>query len=174
MGLYEQIKAGVIKVHNYSPAEHRFWKRVNKNGPPHQALGECWQWEGCLDSKGYAVLSIRGKQTMAYRFSWEIHCGSIPDGLCACHHCDNPRCVNPAHLFIGTKADNTADCVRKNRHAKGEKQFKSRLTEDHVREIRRLFRKRSTTVGRAALAKRFGVAKITITRVVHGDNWSHV
>lgn len=89
--------------------EERFWSKVNITD-----LLSCWEWTG-FKNKGYGQLEFRGKTQRAHRVVWMLIYGEIPDGLCVLHHCDNPSCCNPAHLFLGTMLDNNRDMIKKGR-----------------------------------------------------------
>ena len=89
-------------------SEEMFWSKVNKT------LG-CWIWKGYVTKGGYGTLTVNSITTFAHRFSWELHNGPIPYGLYVLHKCDNPSCVNPSHLYLGTQADNLVDMVQRNR-----------------------------------------------------------
>lgn len=88
----------------------RFWSLVDKSG-------ECWLWQGRTNNDGYGRLNVsKRQQVYAHRYAYANIYGPIPDGFFVCHHCDNPRCVRPDHLFLGTNQDNVNDMVRKGRH----------------------------------------------------------
>jgi hypothetical protein len=105
--------------------------------------------------------------------AWELVFGEIPEGLAVCHHCDNPHCVNPGHLFLGTWADNNRDRHQKGRSgsAKGELHGKARLTEAAVKEIRALH---SQGLSYRVLARQYAMSRSGIAHIVQGRNWSHV
>jgi hypothetical protein len=112
----------------------------------------------------------------AHRVAYELSCGPIPDGLFACHRCDNRGCVNPRHLFLGTAADNTHDMIAKGRKSDankvaGEDHHKAVLTEDSVRHIRR---EASAGVSPSELARRYGCHPDTVRHVVKGRTWKHI
>jgi hypothetical protein len=143
-------------------------------------LSDCWYWAGTIDDTGYGV--VRNRRThlgeiKAHRFSFRLFNGDIPDGLKVCHRCDIRNCVNPEHLFLGTQAENVRDMIDKGRKPvgvtpKGEAHHFSILTEESVKEIRRL----RSEVGRSyqSIANQFGVSMTTAHAVVNGRSWRHV
>lgn len=145
----------------------RFWQFVEKSD-------DCWLWTGHHQRQGYGTIRVNERYVMAHRFSYELHYGPIPDEMCVCHNCpggDNPGCVNPAHLWLGTYADNSADMARKGRSVVGSRSPNTRLTEYAVKEIRR---RHANGASAAALGREFGVGKSTAHRIVHRKSWTHI
>lgn len=142
-----------------------FWRNV------HVVPESCWDWLACLDGCGYGDWRRQGFRR-AHRFSWWLHNGPIPHNLWVLHKCDNPGCVRPDHLFLGTPKDNTRDMISKGREAdqKGEKHWGVKLNADKVREIRLLFSK----FRNGEIAARYGVDAKTIYDIRHGNNWAGV
>jgi hypothetical protein len=132
----------------------------------------CWKWLGRLSPSGYGRFMTQGKTVTASRYFYEISIGPIPEGLFVCHKCDNRACVNPEHLFLGTKKDNAQDCIAKGRHrpTRGVDRPAAKLTEEKVREIRRLYRKGDGSY----LAWQFGVSASVINSIVARKAWRHV
>lgn len=147
----------------------RFWEKVDRRGPD-----ECWLWTAAVNEHGYGVMRPEGRRTgptiKAHRVSLML-AGVDVDGLVVRHSCDNPPCVNPAHLSTGTKADNSADMVTRDRHARGSRSGTSKLTERQVAEIRA--RQAAGELHRV-LAAEYGVSRVTITNIVSGKTWRHV
>lgn len=146
------------------PLEQRFWKRVEK-----QDSG-CWVWTGSTNTRGYGLVGEGGRQgkyLMTHRYSYTIHKGDIPKGMLVMHSCDNPACVNPDHLSLGTPKDNTQDAVSKGRIHNGKRP--SKLTDEQV-----LFIKENLEFTGVQLAERFGVSKAAINAVRKGRNWTHI
>lgn len=126
----------------------------------------CWYWRGARDRKGYGRFWFEGRTRGAHRVAALIFGAGIPEGMVAMHTCDNPPCVNPSHVVVGTVADNNADRARKGRSAPqaGQCNGNARLTEDAVREIRRRYA--AGGVSQRQLAREFGVGQMTVSYVV--------
>ena len=155
----------------------RFWSRVNKQGPVHPICGQCWVWTAGLVGSypRFRNGTITGSDK-GHRYSWVIHNGEIPEGLCVLHRCDNRICVNPKHLFLGTQEDNIHDMEAKGRsyHKCGEDNGRALLTENLVRYIRRRYKAHCRKDGQVAIARDLGMHQTTISRVLSGMYWSHV
>ena len=147
----------------------RFWSKVEL-GSDH----ECWLWKAHRNLLGYGRFRTRSgahEKILAHRHVYELVFGPIAGDLRVLHRCDQPSCVNPAHLFLGTLADNSADCVAKERQARGESNGRSKLTAAEVQEVRRLW---ADGVQQKDLAVRLDVHPKTIFQIVHGWTWRHV
>lgn len=157
--------------------EERFWKYVKRcRGIKSQFVDSpCWEWSGTLNNKGYGNLTIDKVPVRAHRISWEIHHGKIPDRIRVLHKCDNPKCVNPYHLFLGTQKDNISDMWKKGRdnHARGERAWRAILTADNVREIKSELAKHIRGTA-PKMAKKFNVHETTIRSIQYGISWKHM
>lgn len=158
-----------------TPAQ-RFWKKVNMDGPiPSHVpeLGTCWEWTGAKIA-GYGTIRIAGKNVPAHRFSFEIHSYTPIQSKWVLHHCDNPSCVNPKHLFLGDHAANTADKMKKGRHRgpRGERCARHILTSEDVQKIRINYALTNNPLAEIALAH--GVKRGAIKDIVQNVNWTHL
>ena len=150
----------------------RFESKVDKSGGP----DACWEWLGCHNSGGYGQFWADGENHQAHRFMWELENGPIPEGegyhgTCVLHRCDNRGCCNPAHLFLGTNADNVADMAAKgrDRKASGEQHYMAKLDEMGVRFVRYWISMGYTNV---EIAKPFNISRQAINNVRTGLTWS--
>lgn len=148
------------------PVPQRFWANVRAG-----ASDECWPWTGTCTKAGYGLLSVNGTAIYTHRLSLTLHGIQIPAGTSVLHHCDNPPCVNPAHLFLGTDADNIADKVSKRRHIHGDTHPGAKLCSDDVREIRRLL---ASGLGQGEIAAQYGVDPSLISNIKTGRLWKSV
>ena len=146
--------------------QDRFWSKVDQS----KGLFDCWLWTASCSTKGYGWFCLAGRQLHAHRVAYELAIGPIPSGFCVLHHCDNPPCVNPAHLWLGTQADNGCDMDAKGRRflPKGEHNGSAKLTERDVLAIR------SDEGIYRAIAVFYGVHHETISRVKNRKSWRHI
>jgi len=172
----------------------RFWPKVDRRGPD-----ECWPWMAYRDRNGYGRISVggrAGRTELAHRLAWTLANGPIPASLCVLHRCDNPSCVRPEHLFLGTQHENLLDMVAKRRHvnarhpellARGERHgswthperlrrgsmcAQAKLKEDDVLFIRERYREGG--ISTRQLARAFGVSQPAIRAVLRRETWRHV
>jgi hypothetical protein len=150
----------------------KFFYHVDKFGdfPEHApGIGRCWNWTAYVNKFGYGVAWNGEKIIRAHRLSWAIKNGDIPPGLCVLHKCDNRKCVNTEHLFLGTAEDNMLDCIRKKRlnPTTGMKHWSCKLSDSEIRKIRRIYKETSTSS--VQLASMFGVSATHICRILRGE-----
>ena len=155
-------------------SKYEFWMAIK------EVESGCWEWQkgfhGKTKLQSYGSLWWLGKRAKAHRKAFELINGEIPVGLCVCHTCDNPKCCNPNHLFLGTHKENIADCISKNRYRKeiGEDRYNAKLTEHDISEIRRRYQFRHPTNSGVALAREFGIVHSMVWSIVNNKKWKHV
>jgi len=130
----------------------------------------CWEWQLSTYVKGYGQLSVQGDKWLAHRYSFFIFVGEIPKGLCVCHTCDNPSCVNPEHLWLGTYKENTEDMIKKGRHSfylnkTGERHPFSKITDREAIEICNLVNLGNSHI---SVANMFGLSRTHVSQMVFG------
>lgn len=162
--------------HNYlSRLKVRFWTKVEK-----RSANECWPWRGASKRKGgYGTISIHGNKVNAHRLSYELSIGPIPSGegyhgTCVLHKCDNPSCVNPFHLYLGTAADNMRDMMKKGRgyFKPGEKHPNAKLSNEEIAALRNLRADKGLT--HRELGERFGISHVQVGNILNGVWWSGI
>lgn len=149
----------------------RFWSKVDRSG----GRDACWEWRACKNKSGYGRFGVASKVVLAHRAAYELMHAQSPGSLFVCHRCDNPACVNPTHLFIGTQADNVRDMRAKGRWKplpprdnKGERHGMSKLSAGDVSAIR------ASSASCYAEARRLGISPSAVSAIRRGERWSHV
>jgi len=162
--------AATRKTGTLSEESEIFWSRVHKGRT-------CWEWQAGRTSAGYGLIYFQGSRQLAHRVAWQLEYGPIPEGRCVCHHCDNPRCVRPDHLFVGTHKDNMNDMHHKGRagdhrwwRQPGRRHHKAKITQQQASEIRLLYA--TTDKTQRQLASQYGVSQAAIWHVLHGKSWA--
>jgi len=157
---------------NPVPDLERFWSRVIIIDDEKS----CWEWQGAKDKDGYGRIGIERKDFKkiykTHRLSWELQNGPVPKENCICHHCDNPPCVRPDHLFLGTVWDNNHDKEKKNRQVRGELNGMRKLTEKEIVKIRELAYRGKFS--QKEIAAMFLVSQSAISKIVRKERWLHV
>ncbi len=164
----------------------RFWSKVDRSG-------DCWLWTGARHARGYGAVMVGSRRdgtrrmTYAHRISYELTNGPIPSGMLVRHACDNPPCVNPAHLLAGTQTDNMRDAAERGRTTsgdrhpwrthpelirRGEAHHGAKLTGEHVREIRRRYA--AGGISQRVLGAQYGIQQGAVSAILRGKKWSHV
>lgn len=165
---------------NYAntPTWSRFWAKVKIGAP-----NDCWEWQASKNHGGYGHFLFNGRSERAHRVCHIITKGSIPDGMFVCHHCDNPACVNPRHLYAGTPSDNVQDALKRGRHVspprnessvnyrRGERSHLAKLQPDDIITIRKRFDKGEDS---PTIAKDYGVHYSNIWLIGRRKIWRHI
>lgn len=158
---------------DWNASPQKFWSKVLKG-----ADDECWEWAGACHPFGHGQVCYGGKVLYAHRVSYEFNIGPIPEGMTVMHLCDNPKCVNPAHLQVGTQAENLKHMRKHGRgftpphRSESVRNKNSKLNPDKVRKIRELHANSDLEI--CDIANRYGVSASCITGVVYGRTWKHV
>ena len=147
------------------PVEERFWEKVRKTN-------SCWLWTGVPNKEGYGRFYVNGADVYTHRYSYQLHYGSIPDGLDVLHECDTPACVNPAHLKTGTQTDNMKDKEARGRgnQPKGEQCGQAKVTEAMVQKIHADYAKGLT---QKQIASTLPISQVQVSNILNGKAWKN-
>lgn len=162
-GVYCSAKC--YREYQAATVHNRFWAHVNKTET-------CWLWTGSKSPTGYGLFRANSTSVRAHRWIYEEKHGKLARDLRVCHACDQRACVRDEHLFAATDKENLQDAKRKGRLMRGERHWKTTLTEEDVRTIRR--EKTAGTGGNASLSRRYKVSRNTIMRICSRLSWQHV
>lgn len=140
---------------------YRFVKTFDPN--------QCWNFQGTCNRGGYGIIKLNQKRFFAHRYSFEVHFGIFDYNLKVCHKCDNTKCVNPFHLFLGTQQDNLADMCIKKRNQRHEKHHRARLTMDQARAIRQMCK--DTSLSHSEIGHFFNIGREAVSKIHQGIRW---
>lgn len=154
---YDQCREGTLE------------NRINRYSIP--TPNGCIEWDGNKNKNGYGMISISNKRHQITRLIYTMRIGPIPDNMFVCHRCDNPNCINPSHLFLGSALDNSTDMVQKGRQAKGNKNGNSKLDEEKVITIRSLHKNGYSL---KEISRQFNISKANTSDIVNRKTWIHV
>lgn len=147
----------------------RFLRQTDSDGLDPDA---CWLWTGAINSNGYGRFIDKNTHKLAHRVAYELFVGPIPEAMNVCHTCDERKCVNPHHLWLGSQSDNLRDAVAKDRmfrpNTNGERNGNRKLTTEDVRSIRAMFRGGQL---KYRIAQHFGVSPSTVGEIISGKTW---
>jgi len=149
----------------------RMWSHIRvEEVASHPEIGPCWLWTRSVNDSGYAQVKKDRKPLMAHRLFYERYVGPIPNGMQACHKCDVPHCLNPSHIFPGSAMDNVKDCIEKGRrsHLIGQAHHNCKLSDDQVKEIRKLYPEFAARWACASLAAKYGICKQSMYHIYCG------
>jgi len=140
------------------------WEKINIGGED-----DCWEWVGNIRKDGYADFTVGGKKILVHRAAYQTRIKEIPKDICVLHTCDNRKCCNPKHLFLGTQCDNIKDMIKKERNAKGNQYPNTKLNKEKVFKIKKLYS--TNKYSQKELAKQFNVDASEISRVINNKIW---
>lgn len=146
--------------------DKRFWKYVEKSN------NGCWTWLRGKTKAGYGYLTINYKNHYAHRLSWRLTYGIIPKNAVIMHRCDNPACVNPEHLRLGTQKDNLQDMWNKQRGSMGNEHPFAKVTDEDVKKIRKLGKIKN--LYRREIGEMFGISRQAVTDIIYNRTWKHI